>query len=91
MYQAIEKPQAVTFGENRGSYYAVKGVITTDIKTADRLLKEKKQVIYDGVSYIIKELVIWYDISNKRQCSFILSAGNTSYRVNIDKCEERTG
>jgi hypothetical protein len=60
-----------------------------DIKTADTLLKNQKLVTFNGRVYWIRELVIWYDDSNRRQCSFILSekGSNNTQRVKIEQCE----
>ena len=63
-----------------------------DIKTADKLLKEGKKVLYNGKAYILKELIIWYDIYKERRCSLFIKELNTNthYRVDIKQCEEIT-
>lgn len=59
-----------------------------DIKTADHILRDKTSVVYQGHKYAVKEMVIWYDIYNHRQCSFILTdEKNCSIRARITECE----
>ena len=59
-----------------------------DIKTADNVLRSKTPVVYQGNKYAVKEIVIWYDIYNHRQCSFILTdEKNRSIRARITECE----
>ena len=60
----------------------------TDIQIADHCIRYKIPITYQGHSYIVKELVIWYDIYNHRQCSLILTdEKNRSIRARITECE----
>lgn len=59
-----------------------------DIKTADHVLRDKTPIVYKGNKYAVKEMVIWYDIYNHRQCSFILTdEKNRIVRARITECE----
>lgn len=59
-----------------------------EIKEADHILKQGKSVLYNGHEYKVKELVIWYDIQNRRKCSLILLDDKKNiYRVSIEQCE----
>ena len=62
--------------------------MATDIQIADYAIRDKTPITYKGHSYIAKELIIWYDIYNHRQCSFILTdEKNCSIRARITECE----
>jgi hypothetical protein len=61
--------------------------MATDIQIADHSIRDKTPMIYQGHSYIPKELIIWYDKDNIRQCSILLADKNGTVRARLRECE----
>ena len=65
--------------------------MATDIQIADNCIRDKTPVMYQGHKYSVKELIIWYDIYNHRQCSLLLADEKNSYiRARLTECEVLT-
>lgn len=61
--------------------------MATDIQIADNSIRDKTPITYQGHKYIAKELIIWYDKDNIRQCSLLLADGNGTVRARLRECE----
>ena len=62
--------------------------MATEIQIADQWIRYKTPITYQGHKYIAKELIIWYDKENIRQCSLVLVDENKStIRARLRECE----
>ena len=62
--------------------------MATDIQIVDNAIRDKIPITYQGHRYIAKELIIWYDKENRRQCSLVLTDNkNSSIRARMTECE----
>lgn len=61
--------------------------MATDIQIADHSIRDKTPITYKGHKYIAKELIIWYDKDNIRQCSLLLADENGTVRARLRECE----
>ena len=62
--------------------------MATDIQIVDHAIRDKTPITYQGHKYIAKELIIWYDKDNIRQCSLILVDDNkNTIRARLRECE----
>lgn len=60
----------------------------SDIQIADHSIRDKTPITYQGHKYIAKELIIWYDKENTRQCSLILvDKEKRTIRARLRECE----
>ena len=60
----------------------------TDIQIMDYAIRDKTPITYRGHNYIAKELIIWYDQENMRQCSLVLvDSQRNTIRVRMRECE----
>lgn len=60
----------------------------SDIQIADHSIRDKTPITYQGHKYIAKELIIWYDKENTRQCSLLLTDNRkNTIRARLRECE----